>query len=150
MSWGWLVTATGCKAQCKDFGDRGVGPSKMELGQSPQPAQGPHSGRWGEGMRKREGKGSAGPARRASFLPARRASRDLRQEKAQLCPTGLLGSHCRAGLRGCQTSPTRIAIIWKGSEIPFLLNPGGDFSAFQRAVFHHEEVVMSLTFLIQL
>lgn len=75
----------------------------------------------------------------------------MRREKApQFAQLVCWEAGCRAGPQHCQTSPTRIRIIWKGREIPFLPNPVGDFSAFQRAVFHHKEVAMTLSFPIQL
>ena len=158
-SWGWLVTATGCKARRKDFGGGELAPQQKEArGESPQHALGtpvglgdPRGRQRGEGWRKGEGKGSAGPAGRASFLLAQGASRGLRREKApRFARLVCWEAGCRAGLQRCQTSPTKIGIICKGNEIPFLPSPDGDFLAFQRAVFHHKEVAMSLSFPVQL
>lgn len=126
-------------------------PQQKGAGEEPPASPGTPQQATGRGNEE-EGREGFGRSGKESFIPAGPPSKPglEARESTALCPTGLLGSRCRAGPQGCQTSPTRIAIIWKWSEIPFLPNSGGDFSAFQRAVFHHEEVVMSLAFLIPL
>lgn len=102
----------------------------------------------------REGWGREGFSRPGgeSFIPAGLTSKPglEARESTAICPTGLLGSRLQGWPTALPSCPTATGINWKRREIPFLPNSGGGFLAFQRAIFHHRDVVSSLSFPIQL